>query len=380
MKTSHKIHFKSSSSLREIPSGSVDLVVTSPPYPMIAMWDEMFCRQDYRIERALKDGDGWKAFDLMHRLLDRTWHEMLWVLREGGIACINIGDAVRTIKDDFQLYNSHSRILNYCLSLGFKALPAIVWRKPANSPNKFMGSGMLPAGAYVTLEHEFILVLRKGGKREFETEAEKRNRRESAIFWEERNVWFSDVWTDVKGKTQVIRDRNARDRSAAFPFEVAYRLVNMFSVKGDTVLDPFLGIGTTAAAAMASERNSIGFEIDESLKHTIHSVADGIVGFANDYIHRRLDRHVEFVKKRIAKKGRLEKRNEAYGFPCVSEQETSILLRDLSSIKGVGDSGFVVGYRKRPQKKFCGAWDELFAPGEEVERGVEEKAQVEMDF
>ena len=121
---------------------------------------------------------------------------------------------------------------------------------------------MLPAGAYVTLEHEYILILRKGTKREFNKAEERQNRRESAIFWEERNAWFSDVWMDVKGTGQELFKKATRSRSAAFPFEVAYRLINMFSVRGDTVLDPFLGTGTTTAAAMACGRHSLGFELD----------------------------------------------------------------------------------------------------------------------
>jgi DNA modification methylase len=119
--------------------------------------------------------------------------------------------------------------------LGFSALPAILWRKQTNAPNKFMGSGMMPPGAYVTLEHEYILILRKGNKREFTSIKEKQNRRESAFFQEERNFWFSDVWMDLKGTTQNLFDNKATERSAAYPFELPYRLISMFSVKSDTV-------------------------------------------------------------------------------------------------------------------------------------------------
>ena len=75
----------------------------------------------------------------------------------------------------FVLYPNHARILNSLLDIGFSVLPDILWRKQTNAPNKFMGSGMLPAGAYVTLEHEYVLIVRKGSKREFKTEDEKRN-------------------------------------------------------------------------------------------------------------------------------------------------------------------------------------------------------------
>ena len=128
-----------------------------------------------------------------------------------------------------------------------------------------MGSGMLPAGAYVTYEHEYVLVLRKGRRRWFGNEEEKRLRRQSAFFWEERNTWFSDLWYDIKGTPQTLVSKEARDRSAAFPFELAYRLISMFSIKRDVVLDPFAGTGTTLAAALAAGRSAAGMETDNSL-------------------------------------------------------------------------------------------------------------------
>ena len=105
----------------------------------------------------MDDGDGNSAFELMHRLFHNMWGEVFRVLKYGGIACINIGDATRTIHKHFRLYLNHARILSKCIELGFSNLPNIIWRKQTNAPNKFMGSGMLPPGAYVTLEHEYVL-------------------------------------------------------------------------------------------------------------------------------------------------------------------------------------------------------------------------------
>lgn len=163
MKTTHKHYICNAAKMAALADRSVSLVVTSPPYPMIDMWDEIFSRQDEKIEKALKKSDGSLAFELMHKVLDRVWKEVFRVLSPGGFACINIGDATRTLGDNFALYPNHARILNAAQVLGFTALPCILWRKQTNAPNKFMGSGMLPAGAYVTLEHEYILILRKGG-------------------------------------------------------------------------------------------------------------------------------------------------------------------------------------------------------------------------
>ena len=174
MKTTHKILFQDSRDLKNIPSESVDLIVTSPPYPMIEMWDEMFGNQNPSIQSALANGDGKLAYALIHEILDSVWNEVFRVLKNDRFACINIGDATRTVNGNFCLYPNHARILTYLLNIGFSALPDILWRKQANTPNKFMGSGMLPAGAYVTLEHEYILIVRKGSKREFKTEEEKK--------------------------------------------------------------------------------------------------------------------------------------------------------------------------------------------------------------
>ena len=349
MKTIHKILFQDARNLKEIASESVDLVVTSPPYPMIDMWDDIFGGQNPEIQKSLAHGDGRQAYELMHEILDSVWDELFRVLKDGRFACINIGDATRKIKDDFCLYPNHARILNYLLNIGFSALPDILWRKQTNAPNKFMGSGMLPAGAYVTLEHEYILIVRKGSKREFRAEEEKRNRRESALFWEERNIWYSDIWTDIKGTEQKLSNTTSRLRSAAFPFDLAYRLINMYSVKGDVVLDPFLGTGTTIAATMTSGRNSIGVEIDKSFQGTICPITRHIVDFSNDYLHGRLIRHFEFVKNRIQNSGPLKYTSRHYGFPVVTSQEQCILLNGLKEVQTRGDNIFEVKYSTKSQ-------------------------------
>ena len=354
MKTTHQVFFTDSKHMENTASESVDLIVTSPPYPMIQMWDDMFGQQDATIRDALENGQGSKAFELMHKIMDPVWDEIYRVLKPGRLACINIGDATRTIEGNFSLYANHSRILSYLLSLGFSGLPNILWRKQTNAPNKFMGSGMLPGGAYVTLEHEYILIMRKGPKREFKKPEAKQNRRESALFWEERNVWFSDVWFDIKGTTQGLSDDSDRLRSAAYPFELAYRLINMFSAKGDVVLDPFSGTGTTTAAAIASARNSVGFEIDPSFLNTIHSIKDSIVEMSNERIRNRLESHLDFVKERTETKGELKHTSMYYGFPVMTSQEKELILNDLEDIREGGENILEVVYSENPQRDFCG--------------------------
>jgi len=364
--TAHRVHFADARDLARLPSESVELVVTSPPYPMIEMWDDCFAEQDPEIRRALAAGRAWEAFEAMHALLDLVWSEVRRVLVPGGIACINIGDATRTVDGAFALYPNHVRILSRLVALGLSPLPAILWRKQTNAPNKFMGSGMFPPGAYVTLEHEHVLIVRKGDKRSFGSDADRARRRESAFFWEERNHWFSDVWFDLKGTGQSLLDIESRARSGAYPFELAYRLITMFSIKGDTVLDPFLGTGTTLLAAMAAARSSVGFERDESLKRVIEARAKGIVETAIARIHERLSAHTQFIRARRETHGRFGHPNRHYGFPVVTRQEMDLLLNRLVAVRADGDGGFEAEHAAEPQTEFLDDWSWFFAV-EEVE-------------
>ena len=359
MKSIHKIYFKDSKKMTVIPSSSVHLAVTSPPYPMIEMWDDMFGRQDVDIKKALHNKDGYEAFELMHRQLDRTWQELYRILISGGFACINIGDATRTIGDEFRLYSNHARILTALIKAGFSALPLILWRKPTNAPNKFMGSGMLPAGAYVTLEHEYILIVRKGAKRKFDSAGEKQTRRESALFWEERNNWFSDVWLGLIGTQQKMKKDSARLRSGAFPFELAYRLVNMYSAKGDTVVDPFLGTGTTMWSAMASGRNCIGFEIETGFRELVLSQKDTVVATANDQIRQRIQGHLDYLESRSEEKGKFKYLNKHYKFPVMTRQEMELFFNPLKSVEQIDERTMEVAYTIAPEDDFQGDWKEL---------------------
>jgi modification methylase len=335
-----------------VSSETVDLIVTSPPYPMIEMWDNIFSQQNPAIKQALDKNNGDKTFELMHCELDKVWKEVHRVLKNGGFACVNIGDATRKISTEFKLYANHSRILQYCIGLGFSVLPPILWRKQTNAPNKFMGSGMLPAGAYVTLEHEYILIFRKGSKREFRTPEEKLSRMQSAFFWEERNVWFSDVWDDLKGTKQNNISKNIRERSGAYPFELPYRIINMFSLREDTVLDPFLGTGTTTAAAMATGRNSVGFEIDPAFKEQLHERFQDIVGFSNRLIRSRIENHLGFVRDRMEARRPLRYLNKHYGFPIMTSQEKELTFDELDKFEVIEDTVIEVNYRRKPSFTF----------------------------
>jgi DNA modification methylase len=362
MKTCHKIYFTNAQHLTDLPSESIDLIVTSPPYPMIDMWDQIFCGLNPQISETLQQHKGVEAFEQMHAQLDMVWAEAYRVLKHGAFACINIGDATRRLGDNFQLYPNHMRIMAQMLRLGMSCLPLIVWRKQTNAPNKFMGSGTLPAGAYVTLEHEYILIFRKGGKREFKSPDQKKMRRASAFFWEERNLWFSDVWMDLKGTRQELAfDARHRSRSAAFPLELPMRLIHMYSAKGDCILDPFLGMGTTMIAAMIAARNCIGYEMDPSFRDPLYERLLKSADAGKAYVNKRLDQHAKFMSERSKIKGPPKYTNIHYQFPVISRQETELLLNELVSIDKDGVDSFKATYLDTPQALFSEAGTHQFA-------------------
>lgn len=321
------------------------LVVTSPPYPMIEMWDSLFSSMSPEIGRCVERGHASDSFELMHLELDKVWKAVYASLDEGGIACVVVGDATRSVGGSFRLFPNHSRITQSFASLGFEPLPGILWRKQSNKPNKFMGSGMLPPSAYPTMEHEHILIFRKGGNRTFRSEMERANRRRSAFFWEERNEWFSDCWEGIKGERQQAMPGLSRSRNASFPLEIAYRLVNMFSVLGDTVLDPFLGAGTTSAAAAQCGRSSIGLEIDSRFGSFIGRRLALAAASAEKRLSARLDSHRSFVRRCRSSGVDCRYVNRKYGFAVRTSQETDIDLPLLDRVKALDHGIYRADYR-----------------------------------
>ena len=324
--TKHTTKFIDSRKGFLIPDKSVDLIITSPPYPMIEMWDLLFRDFIGHNNFCINENVLW---EYMHKELDKVWCECFRVLKDGGFTCLNVGDAVRTYDKKFQLFPNHARVMSSCLGIGFNPLPLILWRKQTNAPNKFMGSGMLPAGAYVTMENEFILIFRKGDKRTFKSDEDKLKRKQSAFFWEERNKWFSDVW-DFKGIKQKLKHKSI-ERSAAFPFELPYRLINMYSLKGETVLDPFLGTGTTSLAAIASCRNSIGIECKDDFEEIIKENLSNNIDFLNNYISERIYNHNYYT---VIKGGKdsFKYTNENHNIIVKTKQETELSLHEVDRI------------------------------------------------
>lgn len=330
MKTEHKFYKQDSRKLSSKDISDIDLVITSPPYPMIEMWDDIFSTMNENIEENLESENGSLAFEKMHEELDKVWEEIDKVISDKGIVCINIGDATRKIGDDFEIYPNHARIINKFSEMNYSMLPSILWRKPTNKASKFMGSGMIPPNAYVTLEHEHILIFRKDGLRSV-TGDDRKNRYNSSYFWEERNKWFSDLWTDITGEIQRSTEHNSREVTAAYPFTLPYRLIQMYSIQGDTILDPFLGTGTTSLASASSARNSIGFEISEEFINSSRKrLQNSIKKITEQKNTERIQSHIEFINE---SNKTFKYTSKYYDFDVTTKQERKMKLYNVSEVR-----------------------------------------------
>jgi site-specific DNA-methyltransferase (cytosine-N4-specific) len=222
----------------EIERETAHLVVTSPPYPMIQKWDKQFNSLNFYEQ---------------HTILGQTWEECFRILVPGGICCINIGDATRSIDGVFQCFPNYAEIVSRCKRIGFVPLVPIIWKKISNRPNAFMGSGFLPPNGYVSQDCEYIAIMRKGPTlRKFPPK--DRNRYNSLFTKYQRDIWFQQIW-EIPG---------ARGASAtsSFPREIPERLIRMFSVIGDLAVDPFCGTNTTGIVAAELNRKYIGYNIE----------------------------------------------------------------------------------------------------------------------
>lgn len=245
MPTRHKIIIGDSRRMGEIADESVHLIVTSPPY-----WQ-------------LKDygAPGQIGFDQSYEQyinnLNLVWNECGRVLNKGCRLCVNIGDqfARSAHYGRYKVIPIRTEIIKFCESIGFDYMGAIIWRKVTTCNTTggatVMGSFPYPRNGVLKLDYEFILIFKKLGK---SPKASKKARERSRLSTEEWNRYFSGHW-DFPGEKQS-------GHMAMFPEELPGRLIRMFSFVGDTVLDPFLGSGTTLLVAARLCRNSVGYEIN----------------------------------------------------------------------------------------------------------------------
>jgi len=233
----------------ELEPESVHLVVTSPPY---------WTLKEYRdTEGQLGHVQGYSDF---LRELDRVWVRCFEALVPGGRLICVVGDVClsrRKNKGRHTVVPLHASIQEHCREIGFDNLAPIIWHKIANAVYEvdngpgFLGKPYEP-NAVIKNDIEFILMERKPGGYRKPSVAD---RVLSVISDENHKKWFQQIWTGLTGAS-------TRKHPAPYPVELAERLIRMFSFVGDTVLDPFVGTGTTTVAAMRYGRNSIGFEID----------------------------------------------------------------------------------------------------------------------
>lgn len=247
--TNHVIHQGDARQLDWIPSESIHLVVTSPPY---------WTLKEYP---ANKSQLGLIAdYEAFHDELDKVWKHCFRVLVPGGRLVCVVGDVClsRRRHGRHLVMPMHADIVVRARRLGFDNLTPIFWYKIANANYEvengnagFLGKPYEP-NAIIKNDVEFILMLRKPGGYRQPTDEQ---REASKLSKEEYQEWFQQVWSGLTGES-------TRHHPAPFPEELAYRLVRMFSFTGDTVLDPFMGTGTTLLAAGRCGRNSVGVEIE----------------------------------------------------------------------------------------------------------------------
>lgn len=245
MRVSTKIVIGDSRSMEEIDDGSIDLIITSPPY-----WNI----KDYGIEQQIGYGQNLNQYLVD---IESVWNECFRTLKPGKRFCLNIGDQfVRTTKHSkYKIIPLHSIFTLQCEDIGFDYMGSIIWQKKTTMNTTggavIMGSYPYPTNGIVEIDYEFILLFKKPGKTE---KVDKEIKEKSILTKEEWKEYFSGHW-----RFGGVRQK---EHQAMFPYELPKRLIKMFSFVGDVVLDPFVGSGTTLKAAMDLHRNCIGYEIN----------------------------------------------------------------------------------------------------------------------
>ncbi|MDI6751667.1 MAG: site-specific DNA-methyltransferase [bacterium] len=225
-----KIFCKSSEKMEELPDNSIHLMVTSPPYNVGKEYDEDFTLEEYL------------------QFLKRVWQEVHRVLVPRGRVCINIANLGR--KPYIPL---HAFIVKDMLNLGFLMRGEVIWNKASSSsPSTAWGSWLSPANPTLRDIHEYVLVFSKGMFRR-----NTNNSKKSSISKEEFLQFTKSVWTFGAVSAQRV------GHPAPFPVELPYRLIQLYTFEGEVVLDPFIGSGQAAVAAIKTNRHYVGYDIDE---------------------------------------------------------------------------------------------------------------------
>ncbi len=242
-----KIILGDSRAMPEVGDETVDLVVTSPPYWHI---------KDYGIPGQIGYGQSLHQYltDLFY-----TWSECFRILRPGARLCLNIGDqfARSVIYGRYKVIPLHAEFIAQGERIGFDFMGAVIWQKKTTMNTtggaNVMGSYPYPPNGLVEIDYEFILIFKRAGAAK---KVLKEVKEASKLTKEEWKEYFAGHW-HFGGARQIGHE-------AMFPEELPRRLIKMFTFKGDTVLDPFLGSGTTVKAALELGRNAVGYEINDN--------------------------------------------------------------------------------------------------------------------
>jgi len=271
-----KIILGDSRKMIEVENNSIDLVVTSPPYWHI---------KDYGVEGQI--GYGQSLHEYLKDLY-RVWKECYRILKPGRRLCINIGDqfARSMIYGRYKVIPLHAEFIAQCEDIGFDYMGSIIWQKKTTMNTtggaNVMGSYPYPPNGMVEIDYEFILIFKKPGKGK---KVPKEVKEKSKLTKEEWKEYFYGHWY-FGGARQI-------EHEAMFPEELPKRLIKMYTFVGDTVLDPFLGSGTTVKAALNLNRNAIGYEINEKFLDIIKeklSLKQGLLQFSQN---------IQIIKRKI---------------------------------------------------------------------------------
>ncbi|WP_424947591.1 DNA methyltransferase [Candidatus Spongiihabitans sp.] len=252
--TAHKIVTGDARRMRSVGDGAVQLVVTSPPYWQL---------KDYGGDGQIGFNHSYEAY-INH--LNLVWSECRRVLGGGCRLCVNIGDqfARSVYYGRYKVIPIKTEIIKFCEAVGFDYMGTIIWQKKTTTNTTgggaVMGSFPYPRNGIVKIDYESILLFKKTGTPERST-ITKEMKEKSRLTNEEWNTYFSGHWR-FAGERQ-------NKHIAMFPIELPNRLIKMFSFVGETVLDPFLGSGTTSLSAAHLQRNSIGYEINPEFRNII---------------------------------------------------------------------------------------------------------------
>lgn len=226
---------------------SIHLVITSPPYWQL---------KDYGTDKQIGFDDSYESYI---NNLNLVWKECHRVLYPGCRLCVNIGDqfARSVYYGRYKVIPIRTEIIKFCETIGFDYMGAIIWQKVTTTNTTggatIMGSFPYPRNGILKIDYEFILIFKKLGNAPKPTTEQKKM---SSLTKEEWNTYFSGHW-NFSGVKQ-------NGHLAMFPEELPARLIKMFAFAGDTILDPFLGSGTTSLVARNLNRNSVGYEINEA--------------------------------------------------------------------------------------------------------------------